>query len=213
MTDKIRKKSTPKTNKTYQKSLPKLIFHPLTLDRWKDLEALFGERGACGGCWCMWWRLTKSEFEKGKGAKNKSALKKIVKSGDSPGILAYVDGKPVAWCSISPRESFPRLETSRVLKRIDDKPVWSVVCFFVEKSFRDKGVSVAVLKAAIGYAKKKGAKIVEGYPIDSRGKRWPGAFVYTALPSTFLKAGFKEVHRTSPTRPIMRCFIGNRKSL
>jgi GNAT superfamily N-acetyltransferase len=207
MMNKIKKKSRPKVNRHSQKVLPKLVFYPVTLDRWKDLEVLFGERGACGGCWCMWWRFKKSEFERGKGAKNKSALKKIVKSGDAPGILAYADGKPVAWCSVGPREAFPRLENSRVLKRIDDKPVWSVVCFFVAKSFRDKGASVAVLKAAVDYAKKKGAKIVEGYPIDSRGKRWPGAFVYTALPSTFLKAGFKEAHRTSPTRPIMRYFI------
>lgn len=207
MTDKIKKKGATKASIPNQKSLPKLVFHPLTLDSWKDLEVLFGKRGACGGCWCMWWRLTKSEFERRKGSRNKSALKKIVKSGDSPGILAYSDGKPVAWCSIGPREVFPRLENSRVLQTIDDKPVWSVVCFFVEKSFRDKGASAAMLRAAVDYAKKRGAKIVEGYPIDSRGKRWPGAFVYTALPSTFLKAGFKEVHRTSPTRPIMRYII------
>ena len=191
-----------------EKSTPELDFHPLSIDRWKDLEKLFGERGAAGGCWCMWWRLSKSEFEQGKGKKNKAALKRIVKSGQAPGILAYVDGEPVAWCSMGPRESFPRLENARVLKRIDDNPVWSVVCFFVSKPFREKGVSIPLLKAAVDYAKKNGAKIVEGYPIDPKGKRWPGVFVYTALPSTFLKAGFKEVHRASPPRPIMRYFIG-----
>lgn len=184
-----------------------LKFHPVTIKRWKDLENLFGERGACGGCWCMWWRLKRSDFERQKGSKNKAALKKIIRSGQIPGILAYSQGKPIAWCSVGPRETYPALERSRVLKRIDDKPIWSVVCFFVARPFRRKGVSVKILQAAVEYAKKKGAKIVEGYPIEPKKGRWPDAFVWTGLPSTFLEAGFKEVHRGSPTRPIMRYFI------
>jgi len=187
--------------------IPELEFHPLTLERWKDLETLFGERGACGGCWCMWWRLKRSDFERQKGKKNKAALKKIVRSGQTPGILAYAKGKPIAWCSVGPRETYPALERSRVLKRIDDKPVWSVVCFFVAKPFRKKGVSFETLRAVVDFAKKSGAKIVEGYPIEPKKSRWPDAFVWTGLPSTFLKAGFKEVHRGSPTRPIMRYFV------
>jgi GNAT superfamily N-acetyltransferase len=184
-----------------------LNFYPLTLNRWKDLEKLFGERGACGGCWCMWWRLTRSEFERGKGKKNKAALKKIVKSGEVPGILAYANGEPIAWCSVGPRETFPAFERSRVLKRIDAKPVWSIVCLFIDREFRKKGVSVKILKAAVEYAKKKGAKIVEGYPIEPKKGKWPDAFVWTGVPSAYRKAGFKEVHRGSPTRPIMRYFI------
>ncbi len=187
--------------------IPDLEFHPLTINRWKDLESLFGERGACGGCWCMWWRLKRSEFERQKGKKNKVALKKIVKSGQVPGIIAYSEGRPIAWCSVGPRETFPALERSRVLKRIDDKPVWSVVCLFITKGFRKRGVSVAILRAAVVYAKKKGVKIVEGYPIEPKKGRWPDAFVWTGLPSAYLKAGFKEVHRGSPTRPIMRRYI------
>jgi GNAT superfamily N-acetyltransferase len=184
-----------------------LNYYPLTLNRWKDLEKLFGERGACGGCWCMWWRLTRSEFERGKGKKNKAALKKIVKSGEVPGILAYADGEPIAWCSIGPRETFSALERSRVLKRFDDKPVWSVVCLFIDKGFRKKGMSIKILRAAVKYAKKNGAKIVEGYPIEPKKGRWPDAFVWTGVPSAYRKAGFKEVHRASPTRPIMRYLI------
>lgn len=187
--------------------IPELEFHPLTLDRWKDLERLFGKRGACGGCWCMWWRLKRTEFERQKGEKNKAALKKIVRSGQVPGILAYADEKAIAWCSVGPRETYPALERSKVLKRIDDKPVWSVVCFFVAKPFRRKGVSVSILRATVEYAKKNGAKIVEGYPVEPKKGRWPDAFVWTGLPSAFLKVGFKEVHRGSPTRPIMRYFI------
>jgi len=155
----------------------------------------------------MWWRLKRSEFERQKGKKNKAALKKIVRSDQVPGILAYAEGEPIAWCSVGPRETYPALERSRVLKRIDDKPVWSVVCLFVARGFRRKGVSVRILKAAVDFAKKNGAKIVEGYPIEPKKGKWPDAFVWTGLPSAFLKAGFKEVHRGSPTRPIMRYFI------
>jgi GNAT superfamily N-acetyltransferase len=184
-----------------------LEFCPLTLDRWKDLESLFGERGACGGCWCMWWRLTRSQFEKQKGSRNKAALKKIMRSGQVPGILAYAQGKPIAWCSVGPRETYPTLERSRTLKRVDDKPVWSVVCLFVAKPFRDQGVSIEIIKAAVNYAKKNGAKIVEGYPKDPKKGRWPDAFIWTGHVSAFRKAGFVEVHRGSPARPIMRCFV------
>lgn len=188
-------------------SIPDWEFHPLTPARWQDLENLFGERGACGGCWCMSWRLKRSEFTRQKGSKNKVALKKIVESGEVPGILAYLEGKPIAWCSVGPRERFPALERSRVLKRIDDRPVWSMVCLFIAKEFRHKGISVEMLKAVVDFAKKNGAKIVEGYPVEPKKGKWPDAFAWTGVASAFKKAGFKEVHRGSPSRPIMRYFI------
>ncbi len=191
------------------KTLPDFEFHPLTAERWCDLEKLFGERGACGGCWCMWWRLKRSQFEKQKGQKNKKALKKIVDSGEIPGILAYVNGQPIAWCSVAPRETYPVLERSRTLKRIDDEPVWSVVCFFVAKSFRRKGVTVKLLKAAAEYAKEHGARIIEGYPVEPKKTSMPAAFVWTGVASAFRKAGFVEVLRRSETRPIMRYFVGD----
>jgi GNAT superfamily N-acetyltransferase len=194
-------------NKGQLKSLPKMEFCPLTLDRWEDLEELFGERGACAGCWCMWWRLKRSEFDKQKGAKNKAALKRMVKSGQVPGILGYSKGKPVGWCSVGPRETYPALERSRVLKRIDDKPVWSVVCLFIARPFRRKGVSVEMLKRAVDFAKKNGAEIVEGYPVQPKKGSWPDAFLYVGLPSAFKKAGFKRVHRPSRARSIMRYIL------
>lgn len=196
-----------KTNATQKSSLPEWEYYPLTPDRWKDLEFLFGEKGACGGCWCMWWRLSRSEFIRQKGDKNKSSMKKIVKSGEIPGILGYVDGKPVAWCSIGPRDVFPALERSRVLKRVDDQPVWSVVCFFIAKPFRKKSMSVKILQSAVDYAKRNGVKIVEGYPVEPKKGKWPDVFAWTGFVSAFKKAGFKEVHRGSPTRPIMRYSI------
>jgi GNAT superfamily N-acetyltransferase len=184
-----------------------LQFYPLTSERWDDLERLFGEQGACGGCWCMWWRLKRSQFMQQKGEGNKRALKSLVDGGEIPGILAYTKGKPIAWCSVAPREAFLALNRSRVLKRVDDKPVWSVVCFFVAKPFRGKGVTEKLLKAAVKHASKHGATIVEGYPIQPKKGRVPNSFAYTGLASTFCKVGFVEVARRSETRPIMRLTI------
>jgi len=181
--------------------------HPVTAARWQDLEKLFGPRGACGGCWCMWWRSKRSQFEKRKGEGNRQALKGIVDSGEIPGLLAYVHGEPIAWCSVAPRETYPALERSRVLKRIDDRPVWSIVCLFVAKPFRGQGVSVKLLRAAVEFAKDHGATIVEGYPIEPRTTRMPDAFAFTGVTSAFRQAGFVEVLRRSETRPIMRCLI------
>ena len=187
--------------------LPKLEFHPLNLERWRDLERLFGERGACAGCWCMFWRLKRSEFDKKKGEANRKALRKIVAASQEPGILAYAGGEPVGWCALAPRESYPVLENSRILKRIDDEPVWSIPCFFVAKPFRRKGLTVQLLKAAIAYARTRGAKIVEGYPVQPKKTSVPDIFVYTGLASAVRKAGFVEVARRSPTRPIMRAAL------
>lgn len=183
-----------------------LNFHPLTRDRWSDLEKLFGKHGACGGCWCMYWRLKRSQFLAQKGEGNREALKEIVDSNQIPGILAYSGKEPVGWCSVAPREVFQTLERSRILKRVDDEPVWSVVCFFVAKPFRGKGVTVELLKAVLDHVRNKGGKIVEGYPNELETKL-PDAFVYTGLASAFCKAGFSEIARRSKSRPIMRCTL------
>jgi GNAT superfamily N-acetyltransferase len=180
-----------------------LEFQPLTPNRWGDLELLFGERGACGGCWCMYWRLTRAQYNLDKGEKNKRAMKAIVESGETPGILAYEKGEPVAWCSVAPRSSFPVLDRSRILKPVDDRPVWSVACLFVDKKHRRQGLSVKLLKAAIDFVGKRGGRIIEGYPVEPK-KDQPDAFVWTGLASAFIKAGFKEVERRSESRPIMR---------
>lgn len=186
--------------------VPNLEFHPLTSERWADFEKLFGEHGACGGCWCMWWRLKRSEFTKSKGEGNREAMKRIVDSGEIPGVLAYADGRPIGWCAVAPREAFFTLGRSRVLKPVDDKPVWSVVCFFVAKPFRHMGMTVQLLKAAVNHVKQRGGRIVEGYPTEP-GAPLPDAFVYTGLASAFRKAGFEEALRRSKNRPIMRYLI------
>ncbi len=187
-------------------SLPELTFRPLTPERWDDLEALFGERGACAGCWCMWWRLKRSVWEQQRGDGNRTALKRIVDAGEIPGILAYAGPQPVGWCSVAPRESFPALERSRSLRRIDDLPVWSVVCFFVARPFRRRGMSVELLRAAVDYVRGQGGKAVEGYP-SAPERITADAWVYMGLSSSFLQAGFQETARTSKGRSIMRYLL------
>lgn len=182
----------------------RLAIHPLTPSRWRDLEKLFGQRGACGGCWCMWWRLAGRDFSRGKGAGNRTEFRRLVAMGPPPGLLAYVDGEPVGWCAFAPREQYARLKRSRVLKPIDDRPAWSVTCFYVARPHRGRGVTVRLLRAAAAHARKRGARILEGYPTDTRGRRSADVWVYTGLLPAFRKAGFQEVARCSRSRPIMR---------
>ena len=180
-------------------------FLPLTVATWDDLVELFGDKGACGGCWCMYWRLKAADYNKQKGDGNKLALRKLLKT-TAPGIIAYAEDKAVGWCAVAPREEYTRLETSRILKPVDDKKVWSVSCFFIAKEFRRKRLSVSLLKAAIDFALKKGAIIVEGYPTEPANGRIADAFAWTGIAATFQKAGFREVERRSETRPVMRFF-------
>jgi GNAT superfamily N-acetyltransferase len=190
---------------------PVLSFFPVTPERWGDLEKLFGERGACGGCWCMFWRLPRSQFERGKGEANRRALKKIVQSGLSPGLLAYAEGEPVGWCALAPRDQLPVLARSRILAPVDEKPVWSVSCFFVAKAWRRRGLTVALLDAAVDQVRAQGGGILEGYPHEPAQGNTPGAFVWTGLAEAFRRAGFKEVARRSPYRPIMRRTVRARR--
>jgi len=178
-------------------------FRPLTLANWADLETLFGPRGACGGCWCMTWRLSASAFERNKGAGNRRALRKIVASGEPTGILAYLEHEPIGWCAVAPRERYVRLAGSRVLKPVDSCPVWSVSCLYVARAHRRGGLSAMLLAAAARYVAEQGGQTLEGYPLDPK-KRLPDAFAWTGLLPAFRKAGFQEVARRSPTRPIMR---------
>ncbi|MBU1098695.1 MAG: GNAT family N-acetyltransferase [Bacteroidetes bacterium] len=184
-----------------------LICKELTNESWKDFEKLFGERGACGGCWCMNWRTTKKNFDNGKGEGNRQTIKSWVELNRTIGIIGYISDEPVAWCSVAPREDFIRLENSRVLKPIDDRPVWSVSCLFINKKYRKQGISVSMLQQAVQFAKKNGAEIVEGYPTVPYNNNIPDAFAWTGIPSAYERAGFKEAARRSQTRPIMRCYI------
>jgi N-acetylglutamate synthase-like GNAT family acetyltransferase len=180
-------------------------FSPLTSTHWNDFVELFGDKGACGGCWCMTWRLKAAEYDKQKGEGNKKAMKELVRKV-SPGIIAYTGGKVVGWCAVAPRSEYRRLETSRILKPVDNREVWSVSCFFIHKQYRQKGLSLQLLKATVDFAILKGAKIVEGYPVENGKSKMPDVFAWTGFSSIFIKAGFKEVERRSESRPIMRYY-------
>ena len=178
-------------------------FHPLTPDRWHDVVKLFGPRGACAGCWCMFPRNTTAEG-KTSGAPNRRAFKKLVDSGIPPGLLAYDGDEPVGWVAIAPRAEYRRFERSRILQPVDQQPVWSVPCFFIAREHRGRGLTTALLGAACDWARDRGASIVEGYPVDTHGKIYAPTFAFHGVVATFTAAGFHEVLRRSDRRPIMR---------
>ena len=183
-----------------------LRFHPAQPERWADLEKLFGTRGACAGCWCMWWRLNRSDWSQGRGEGNRVAFKSIVESGRVPGILAYLGAEPVGWCAVAPREEYAALARSRKFKAVDDQSVWSIVCFFIAGPFRKHGVTVQLLEATAEYVRSKGGRIVEGYPTKPERKTGD-AQVYMGTTSAFEKAGFVEIARRSKNSSIMRLIL------
>lgn len=186
--------------------------HPVKAECWSDLEKLFGEHGADAGCWCMFWRLKRSEFKELRGEGTKAMLRGMTQRNEIPGLLAYVNGQTAGWCSVGPRQSYLALENSRILKRLDDQPVWSVVCFFIAKAYRRQGLMVALVRGALDYARKNGAGMVEAYPIDMQsprlaGQKLTGCSGYMGVTAAFREAGFVEVSRASETQVIMRCAL------
>jgi GNAT superfamily N-acetyltransferase len=190
--------------------LPRLAFRPATPDRWADLEALFGKNGACGGCWCQFWKQSNSEYRAGTGEANHAAFRRSVKRGEVPGLLAYAGDQPVGWVAVEPRARFRRLAISRNLPVVDERPTWSIPCFFVARGWGGKGLSGRLLAAAVAHARRQGAPAVEGYPVDSKVPL-ARSFLYTGAFSTFVKAGFTEVARRARTRPVVKRELGRRR--
>lgn len=187
----------------------KLTVSPLTPDRWPHLETIFKAKGCsvARACWCMAYRLSGAREPPPRGTTraqmNRAALKALVDAGNPPGLIGYRGKVPVGWVSIGPREEFARLKRSSVMKAVDEKPVWSIVCFVVPAEHRGQGVAQALLEGAVAYARKRGATLVEAYPVDKPGRSndddmWFGA------KSMFDNAGFEEVARRKPRRPIVR---------
>ncbi len=187
----------------------KLTVAPLTPDRWPDLEAVFNAKGCsvARGCWCMAYRLSGSReaFPPGmtRAQANRAALKALVDAGNPPGLIGYHGKVPVGWVSIGPREEYGRLTRSPVMKPVDDQPVWSVICFVVPSEYRGQGVARALLDGAIAYAKKQGATLLEAYPVDKPGRSNDDQMWFGAK-SMYDSAGFEEVARRKPQRPIVR---------
>lgn len=172
---------------------------------WPVIEKLFGERGACGGCWCMAWRRPGREWEKHRGASNQRAFQRLVTSGTAKGVLAFAGGEPVGWCSIGPRVDFKSLATKRSLLTDWDQDTWSVTCFFVPRDQRGRGVAGKLLGEAVNLARRCGARRIEGYPVvptKGFGTKIPGAFAWTGLPQIFERKRFRSLAEVPGKRPI-----------
>jgi GNAT superfamily N-acetyltransferase len=182
---------------------------PLTAERFADLAALFNEGGDPKWCWCMYFRKRGMSWSNSTPAANRAGLEALAEAQTKPGLVAYQDGRAVGWVSLGPRETYDRLGSSKVLAPLDDKPVWSIVCFVVSRSARGTGVASALMDAAVGYAREQGATTLEGYPIAADRGRVHAAEAFHGTQSMFEKAGFvvaekRQYSRTSPVRPIMR---------
>lgn len=173
---------------------------------WPDVEKLFGENGACGGCWCMWWRHPKGEkWNDVKGATNKRRFKRLVGAGKAHGALAYHEGEPVGWVSFEKRLELPRLNRSPSLKCDDAEAVWSIPCFYIHRDWRKQGIASQLLRQAVKFLRRRGARIVEGYPVSSKyGKKIPAAFAYTGIVPMFANAGFHPTDKRKTWRQRMR---------
>ena len=186
---------------------------PLSKQTWPDLVDLWSRPGASmgRGCWCMYYRKRGTGVSKDEAEKNRRGLRSLVNKGTVPGLIGYLEGRAVGWVSLAPREEYERLERSPVMKAVDDKPVWSIVCFFVDSKARGQGVAPALLDAAIEHARANGATLLEGYPVD-KDKRSVSDFMWFGAKSMFDRAGFTEVARRKPTRPIVRKRLRPRRS-
>jgi GNAT superfamily N-acetyltransferase len=171
-------------------------FHPVTVDRLQDLNRFSLTHGKFRYCSCMRWRMRSMEYQASTKEERIAALERLVCKGTPVGVLAYAGEEPIGWCSIAPRETYEALERYRALPRLDDASVWSVVCFFVDSRFREKGLTLGLLRAAVRHARSLGAKIVEGYPVKPDEK----LYTYMGSPSIFEKAGFHDVTPIHLTR-------------
>ncbi len=177
-------------------------------DDWPDLAALFGAKGACGGCWCMFWRIPHGGrmWQAAKGEPNRKAMMRLVKQGEARGMLAFDGDRCVGWCSFGRRVEFPRTETMKAYRREDTENVWSINCFFIHPEYRHQGMGYQLAEAAVKAIRKRKGKIVEAYPVPltKDGAKLPAAFVYTGPEALFRKLGFREVQRFSYSRPLYR---------
>ena len=182
---------------------------PATPQRWPDVEAIFASRGCsvARGCWCMFYRHSGREQELPQGSTradaNRAELKALVDAGRPPGLIGYRGKDPVGWVSLAPREEFAKLKRSQVMKAVDDKPVWSIICFVVPLQCRGQGVAHALLQGAVAFARKNGATLIEAYPVDKPGQ-CSDDNLWFGTKSTYDRTGFQEVARRKPTRPVVR---------
>ncbi len=189
---------------------------PLTPEMWPAFERLFGKQGACMGCWCMYWRLPRKEYDAARGADAKRLFKERVKKGPPPGVVAFIGDEAVGWLQIGPRADAPQWNTPRRLSApvkpedAENAAVWGATCFFVKSSARRQGVTDALLKGGIAFARENGARVIEACPMDTQGRSDPIS-LYVGRASVFERAGFKEIVRRKETRPLMRLMLRKRR--
>jgi ribosomal protein S18 acetylase RimI-like enzyme len=180
---------------------------PLTAANWHDLEAVFNARGCslARNCWCMYYRKSGAEGwpTKDRSRINRGRLKSLADEGKQVGLIGYQDGVPVGWVSFGPREDFARLARSPVMAPVDDQPVWSIICFVVPSEYRKQGIARQLLDAAVAFCRKKKVKLVEAYPVDKEGRSADSSMWFGAK-SMYDAAGFEEVARRKPERPVVR---------
>jgi GNAT superfamily N-acetyltransferase len=171
-----------------------LDVQPVTADRWADLARLFDGPGDAAGCWCTWFRIPVKAYAANGNAGNRAVMQERVAAGDEPGLIAYDGDRPVGWVSLAPRRHFVRIETKADQGAIGEEGVWSVVCFFIAPGQRKKGIATALLASAVDFARARGARVLEAYPVDRFGPISNGD-AYTGVVSLYAKAGFREVGR------------------
>ena len=179
---------------------PEIQYRAVTRDTLAGLTAFSGCHGKFGYCSCMRWRMRSAEYQESTKEIRAKKLRQMVSTGSPVGVLAYAGNESIGWWSIAPRESYEALDRYKALPRIDDARVWSVVCFFVDRRFRRRQLTLGLLKAGLDYARSQGATIVEGYPVE------PGSRLYTYMgsPATFRKAGFQDVTPKGQQRKVVR---------
>ena len=192
---------------------PETAIAPLTPARWADLEIVFGAgRGVCSQCWCMYWRLPRRDFEAALGAGTRQLFQARVEAGPPPGLLAYRGAAPVGWVQVGPRADVPgwngarRLTAPTAEAPADDPRVWGISCFVTKAGHRRQGIATALLAGAVDWARQNGARVLDACPVDAGADR-PPISLYHGVASTFRRAGFREVARRRPDRPLMRLVL------
>jgi GNAT superfamily N-acetyltransferase len=176
---------------------------PVTPARWPDMEKLFTSmKGDPPRCFCMWPRQSSAEWAASSRSQRKRAMERLVERGPPPGLLAYEKGEPVGWVSVAPREAQPRIERSRISRSPDGAPAWAIACYVVHPDWRGKGLMAKLTDAAAAYAKKRGATLVEAFPVTEPD--FAGCDGFQGVASTLASCGFEEIARPTPGRAYMR---------
>ena len=184
-----------------------LKLQPLTVDNWHLFEEVMGEKGGCGGCWCMYFKLSAKDFPNDKYEGHKGRMYDLVKAAKPTGLIATYNKRAVGWIAFAPRKDYIRIENSRAFKRIDDKPVWSITCFFIKKEFRKMGLSEQMVKGIVDYARKKKIKTLEAYPAIPYSDKVPPPFLWVGILSAFTKNGFEVVQQNGKSRTMVRLCV------